>query len=122
MASFLLAVSGVRGVQPEHVRIMVVPQRHHEHNTLLEGFFHGPQTTFLQVVCSILGVSSPVFAEIIRYRVMLISVDSVHGMLNGFAILGVKLLHLAQFAAVGSIISDELRGDCHWFGGVNFEI
>jgi len=121
MATRLLAIGGVSGIQPEHVGIMVIPQRHHEHHTLLEGLVNGSHASLLKEIAPILRKCNPILAECISDSVVFVSVNGVFGMLNGPAILRIDLLHFRQLAAVGVVLSDELGGDGHWLGGVNGE-
>jgi hypothetical protein len=121
VAADLLAVSGVSGIQPEHVGIVVIPQGHHKHHTLLESFVHGTHASLLDEIAAILGVGHPVLAELVRDGVVLISVHSVLLVLDGVPVLGIYLLHFFHWAVVGTVRSDELRGDGHWLRGVNGE-
>merc|ERR1712048_1364875 len=106
-----MGINGEGGVQPEHVCIVIVPQRHHQNNTLLERLVDCIETSLLEVIGAILGLCHPVSAEIAGDGVVLLAIDSVHRMMDCLAILCVELLYLLEFSMVGAILSDELCGD-----------
>jgi hypothetical protein len=95
---------------------VVVPKRHHKDYSLLKGTLDVTHASLVKEIGAILGLSYPVGAEIITDGVVLLAIDGVHGMLNGLAILGVKLFDVCELAIVGAIISDELSSDSDWLG------
>merc|ERR1719152_40489 len=120
----LMAVSihWVGGVQPKHVGIMVIPERHDQNTTLLKDGVNSLHATLFQEIGAILGVSNPISAELVRDGVVFVAIDRVHWMLNGLAILSVKLFHFHNCSLISAIVSDELSGHCDWLGAVNCEI
>jgi len=120
--AWLRAVGGVGAVQPEHVGIVVIPQRHDENHASIDGLLHGIQASLLQEIRAILGNGNPVCAEVVSDGVVLLSVDRVRWVLNGPAILLVELLHLNKLTVVGAIVGDELRGHRDGLGAVNLEV
>merc|ERR1712087_618340 len=109
------------GFQPEHVGIVVIPERHHQDNTCINCLLDLAETTLLEEIGAVLGFCNPVFAEVIGDAVMLISIDSVAWVLDFFAILSVELFDLHELARICAIIGDELRGHGDWLGGINLE-
>jgi len=102
---------------------VVIPQGHDEHNTIFSNsVINFTHSTLLDEICSILRGCNPVFAEIIRDAVMLVSIDFVLAVLDGLAILRVELPNCIDFARISAIISDELCGHRDWLLGVDFEI
>jgi hypothetical protein len=95
---------------------MIVPKRHHKDYSLLESTPNVIHASLVKEIGAILGLSNPITAEIITDGVVLLAIDGVHGMLNGLAILGVKLFDVCELAIVGAIISDELSSDSDWLG------
>jgi len=112
----------VSGVQPQHVGIVIIPERHHEHHTSIDGLLDGAQPALLLKIRAILCGRNPVVAEIIRDGVMVVAIDFVSWVFDGLSILSVELLHLNKLAMVTAIICDELRGNLHRLGAVNLEI
>merc|ERR1739848_566226 len=93
----------VSAVQPKHVCIVVIPQRHHENHACVNGLLHGVQAALLQKIGAILGGCNPVSAKVVSDGVVSLSVDSVRWVLNSLAILLVKLPQLRELAVIGAI-------------------
>merc|ERR1712205_299181 len=85
--AWLLAVSGVGAVQPKHVGIVVIPQRHDENHASINGVLYGLQSALLQKVSAILSDRNPVCAEVVSDGIVALSVDCVRWVLNGPALL-----------------------------------
>merc|ERR1719487_922786 len=116
------SINWVGGIQPKHVGIVVIPERHDKNTTSLKDGVNSLHATLFQEVGAILGVSNPISAKLVRDGVVFVAIDRVHWMLNGLAILSVKLFHLHNCSLISAIISDELSGHCDWLGAVNCEI
>merc|ERR1711976_347529 len=74
------------------------PRETYKDYSLLKGTLDVTHASLVKKIGAILGLSNPISTEIITDGVVLVAVDSVHGMLNGLAILGVKLLHFRELA------------------------
>merc|ERR1712087_209980 len=120
-STWISGVNRVRGIQPEHVGIVVIPERHHQDNSCINCLLDLTETTLLEEIGAVLRLCNPVFAEVIGDAVMLISIDSVAWMLDFLAILRVELFDLHELARICAIIGDELRGHGDWLGGINLE-
>lgn len=107
----------VGGVEPEHVGVVVIPQRHDEDHTSGERLAHGSQAAFA------LEVGLIAESGLLRIAVCggdgIIASDTGHGGLgvgNHHAILDVEALDLAQHAArldeLGDDGEDGIRVDC----------
>jgi hypothetical protein len=112
----------VCGVQPQHVGIVIIPKGHHQDNTRINCFLNLSQTSLVQEVGAILGLSHPIRTIIICDRLVLFAIHSVRWMLNSFPILGVELFHLSELAVISAISRDELGGDGDWLCAVNLEV
>merc|ERR1739848_916125 len=99
----------VSAVQPKHVCIVVIPQRHHENHACVNGLLDGVQSALLQEIRAILGGCNPISAKLVSDGVVGLAVDSVRWVLNGPALLLVELPHLRELAVIGAIVGDELR-------------
>merc|ERR1712087_622408 len=109
------------GFQPEHVGIVVIPEKHHQDNTCINCLLDLAETVLLEEIGAVLRLCNPVFAEVIGDAVMLISINSVAWVLDFLAILSVELFDLHELARICAIIGDELRGHSDWLGGINVE-
>jgi len=101
---------------------MIIPQRHHQNNTLLECLVNCVQASLLKVIGAVLGLRNPICTELVRDGVVLVAIDGVHGMMNGLAVLSVKLLDLLELSMVGAILGDELCGDLNRVARVDGEM
>merc|ERR1712070_1033127 len=120
--SWLRTIGGVGAVQPEHVCVVVIPQRHDKNHTCIDSLLDSVQSALLQKIRAILGGGNPVTAEVIGDGVMGLSIDGVGWVLDGLAVLLVELPHFDKFARVGAIVCDELRGHCDGLSAVNLEV
>merc|ERR1712224_212688 len=122
VGSWLSAVGGVGAVQPEHVCIVVIPQGHDKDHACVDGLLHGIQSSLLQKVRTILSGRDPVTAKVIGDAIMGLAIDCVCRVLNGLAVLFVELPHLHEFAMIGAIVCDELRGHRDRLSAINLEV
>jgi len=112
----------VSGIQPQHVGVVVIPERHHKHHSSIDGLLDGTQATLLLEIGAVLCGCNPVIAEIICDGVVVVAIDVVSWVFDGLAILSVELLYLNKLAMVAAIICDELCGDLDWLCAVDLEI
>jgi len=118
----IAGIHWVCGVQPQHVGKVIIPKRHHQNNTRINGLLNVSKPTLVQEVGAILSLSNPIFAVVICDCVMLVAVHGVRWMLNSFAILGVKLFDFSQLANISAISSDKLGRDSDWLCAVDLEV
>jgi len=108
-ATFCTWITGVHrigGIKPQHVGIVIIPQGHHKNNTCIDGLLNGTETTLLLEICAVLRLGHPIFAVIVCDGIVLVAIDRVGRMFNGFAILSVELLHFLELASVRAICGD----------------
>jgi len=102
---------------------VVIPEGHDEHDTIFSNrLINCIHSALLDEICSIFCGCDPIFAELIRDAVMLVSIDVILAVLDGLAILCVELSNCCDFARISAIIGDELRGHRDWLLGVDFEL
>merc|ERR1712054_423182 len=71
VCAWVSGIHRVSGVQPEHVCVVVIPQRHDKDHTCINGLLDGVQSPLLQEVGAILSGRNPITAEIIGDAVVL---------------------------------------------------
>jgi hypothetical protein len=111
----LAGVSGlrVRRVEPVHVDIVVVPKRHDEDHTLLEGCTHALQATLRSEVVGVTEDGLLGSAELIVDRVAADASYVGCGLVPYLATLSVFATDLDEITA------NELSDNCKRFGGVD---
>jgi len=112
----------IGGVEPEHVNIMVVPDRQNQDHTVFEGLAHLGDTSFGRELVDFFEVLLDGSAEVVRDRVVLLSVDGGGWSLNHFSSLDVLSSDFVDSSVVSSVVGNELSDDGEWHGGINFEV
>ena len=103
---------GVVRVEPQHVRVVVVPHRQHEHHAVGQGLAHaGEPSHGVELVGVAKGLLLRV-AEGLGDAVAGHAGDGALAVGDGLAVLDVEALDLLEAAGVGAIGRDELRDDC----------
>jgi len=103
-----VSVGGVRGVEPVHVDIVVVPKRHDKNHALLESVTHGLQATSASEVVVVAEDCLLVLAESVGDRVTADTGDVGRGLLPDLATLDVQTTDLDKVTAFGVVGGDEL--------------
>jgi hypothetical protein len=96
-------VSGVRGVKPEHVGVVVIPQRHDEDHTLGKSLGHVSLATLVLVSVGVLEYGLLLVAELGCDGVAVDTRNRGRGLSNGLAALDVEALDLHVVAAADEL-------------------
>jgi hypothetical protein len=117
----LAGVSGlrVRRVEPVHVDIVVVPKRHDEDHTLLEGCTHALQATLRSEVVGVTEDGLLGSAELIVDRVAADASYVGCGLVPYLATLSIFATDLDEITASCAVGANELSDNCKRFGGVD---
>jgi hypothetical protein len=110
---------GVRRVEPVHVDIVVVPQRHDEDHTLLEGRTHALQAT---LGSEVVGVAEDGLLSGAEFVVDRVAADASYvgcGLVIYLATLGVFATNLDKITVSSAVRGDELSDNCKRLGGVD---
>lgn len=102
------SIERVRGVEPVHVDLVVVPQRHDEHHALGEGIAHGLHATLGAEVVVVTEDGLLSCAEAVGDRVAGDAGDVGRRLTKDLAVLDVEAADLHEVAVGGVVGGDEL--------------
>jgi hypothetical protein len=107
-------VGGVSGVEPEHVGVVVIPQRHDEHHALSKSLGHISLATLVLVSVSVLESCLLLVTELGCDGVAVDAGNRGSGLCNGLSALDVEALDLHSVAS-----ADELSDDGELLRGID---
>merc|ERR1712232_208888 len=116
-------VGGVSGVEPEHVGEVIVPEGHHQHQTLGERAIHILKASALcDEVGAVLSGANPIFAELLRDGIVVVAQKVEAWLLNLLAVLVVVPANFVHFSIIRAVVSVELGDNSHWLLCVEREL
>jgi hypothetical protein len=107
-----ILVSGVCGVEPEHVGVVIVPKRHDEYHTLSESLGHVRLSTLVFVGVCVLEGCLLLIAELGCDGVTVDTGNRGSGLRNGLSALDIEALDLHSVTSANELSNDSelLRG------------
>lgn len=114
-----IGISGEGRVEPVHVDVVVVPQRHDEDHALCESIAHALNATLSSEVVGVAEDGLLVLAEVIVDCVAANTCDVALGLIEDLATLDVLAADLNKVAVSGVVGGNELSDDCERLGGVD---
>merc|ERR1719238_1873815 len=99
----------VAAVQPEHVRLLVVPDRHHQHHALVELLPEGLHAAVGSEVVLVAEGLLPRRAHGVAQGPELLTAERHARVRDRLAVLHVQAADLGEVARVRAVVGDELR-------------
>lgn len=109
-------VGGISGIQPQHVRVMIVPQAHDQHHGLRKALGELRESALVVESVAVTECNLLVLAEFRRDGVARDAVDGRLRIRDGLAVLDIEALDLGELA-VGAL--QELRHDGELLGCID---
>ena len=115
-------VQGIVRIQPQHVGLLIIPKRHHQHHTPVQSLSHGLQATLPSEVVDVPKGRLHVRADLVGDRIARHPGQRHVGVRDDFAILHIESADVDEVPIICVALSDELGDNGHLLPGVQLKV